>query len=282
MVEGAKRPGTAPAHRPGGAAQARGVRLEPGAAAPVARPGRAAAALLRLPLVADHAGVPAQPNQSLAHGLACLQALAAADGPVGSRELARRLGYEPTRVNRLLGTLADLGLAERTPERRYRPGPAIHVLAVQSLHASRLLPALLDELPALAHRDLRVAVGVLWRDRVCYLWHGPATGGAGLGHRDLYPAADSSIGLVLLAAGVAPPPPGIARRELAEIRRQGWCLRRGGTDTASLGVPIGAHPVAGLAYAGRIAVREAPRLAARLAEGAARIAAALAASRAAP
>jgi len=56
--------------------------------------------------------MPAQPNLSLINGLTCLQELIASPSLVGSRELARRLGLEPTRVNRLLGTLAQLGLAE--------------------------------------------------------------------------------------------------------------------------------------------------------------------------
>ena len=71
--------------------------------------------------------LPAQPNQSLIHGLECFQAVVAAGRPVGNRELARLLGADPTRVNRVLKTLAHLQLLERTPQRKYRPGPAVHV-----------------------------------------------------------------------------------------------------------------------------------------------------------
>jgi len=83
--------------------------------------------------------LPAQPNQSLIDGLACLQQLASEREPVGGRELARDLGLEPTRVHRLLRTLAHLGLAQQDAQRRYRPGPGIHVLAAQAMFGSGLL-----------------------------------------------------------------------------------------------------------------------------------------------
>ena len=45
--------------------------------------------------------------------LACLQAVVTSNRPLGSREVARLLGLEHTRVNRLLGTLC-LGLFAST------------------------------------------------------------------------------------------------------------------------------------------------------------------------
>ena len=81
----------------------------------------------------------AQPNQSLIDGIAVLQALAVSPDPVGGRELARRLGFEPTRVNRLLKTLAYLNIARQTADRRYAPGPGMTVLAAQSLFASQFI-----------------------------------------------------------------------------------------------------------------------------------------------
>jgi hypothetical protein len=183
--------------------------------------------------------MPAQPNRSLGLGLEVLQALCTAEGPAGSRELSRRLGWEHTRVNRLLGTLADLGLAERNPDRRYRPGPAVHVLAAASLGSSRLLAAALPEIRALHDAGWTVALGVRWRDQVCYLYHG----GPGrplednlAGHR-LYPAAHSSIGHIL--------DPGRTGRT---ARRAGWVRVVPPTGgPGSLAVPIGEPPVAGLA-----------------------------------
>src|SRR3954470_11988766 len=83
--------------------------------------------------------LPAQPNQSLIDGLSVLQALAVSNEPVGGRALARQLGLEPTRVNRLLKTLAHLGMARQDPDRKYLPGPAMHVLSALSLFGSGLI-----------------------------------------------------------------------------------------------------------------------------------------------
>ena len=81
----------------------------------------------------------AQPNQSLIDGIATLQALAMSPEPIGSRELARQLGIDSTKVNRLLKTLAYLGIARQTANRKYTAGPGMHVLAAQSLFASGLI-----------------------------------------------------------------------------------------------------------------------------------------------
>lgn len=124
-----------------------------------------------------------------------------AGGPLGSRELARRLGMDPTRVNRLVKTLAHLGLTSQTPSRKYTVGPAIHVLATQTIQASGILPAALRAVGRLRQTGCLVALGVLWRDQVSYLFHAdPATPvEEGLGRVSLYPATLSSIGMVLLA-----------------------------------------------------------------------------------
>lgn len=144
---------------------------------------------------------PAQPNRSLIDGLACLQALASSQKAIGSREMARGLGLEVTRVNRLLKTLAFLGLAEQDERRAYRPGPAIHVLAAQSLLGSALLGRAMGPLEELHSYGQLVALGVLWRTQTCYLYHAvPSEAGVrGLGHERLYPAVSSGIGMVLLA-----------------------------------------------------------------------------------
>lgn len=145
--------------------------------------------------------LPAQPNQSLIDGLACLQALSSSEHPIGSREMARTLGLEVTRVNRLLKTLAAIGLAEQDARKKYHPGPAIHVLAAQSLFGSGLLRRAIGPLESLYHFGHLVALGVLWRDQTAYLFHGHPSHPAldGLGHERLYPAASSGIGLMLLS-----------------------------------------------------------------------------------
>ncbi|MDA3961561.1 MAG: helix-turn-helix domain-containing protein [Planctomycetota bacterium] len=62
-----------------------------------------------------------QPNISLINGLDVLEAVMAAPGPVGSRELARTLDLDRSVTNRLLLTLASQGMLERTSNGRYLP-----------------------------------------------------------------------------------------------------------------------------------------------------------------
>lgn len=145
--------------------------------------------------------LPAQPNQSLIDGLACLQNLAAQRGSIGVRELARQLDLEPTRAHRLIRTLAHLGLAEQDADRRYRPGPGIHVLAAQAMFGSGLIRRALGPLSQLHELGLIVAMGVLWRDHVAYLYHGEPdmTPQQAIGRVGLHPADRSSIGKVLTA-----------------------------------------------------------------------------------
>ncbi len=147
--------------------------------------------------------LPAQPNQSLMDGIEVLLAVAGAGKSVGSREVARRLGMEPTRVNRLLKTLAAIGLAQQDERRRYVPGAGMHVLSAMSLLGSGLVRRAAPALVALGRRTLAtVAMGVLWRDHVAYLFHAARGMSAeqAIGRVGLYPATRSSIGQVLLAA----------------------------------------------------------------------------------
>ena len=142
-----------------------------------------------------------QPNQSLIDGIATLQALATSSEPAGCRELARRLGIDPTKVNRLLKTLAYLGIARQTADRKYAPGPGMHVLAAQSLFASGLIRRALPVLEALRRFGHTVALGVLWEKNVSYLFHAPpgVEASHGLGRIGLLPATTSGIGMVLLS-----------------------------------------------------------------------------------
>jgi DNA-binding IclR family transcriptional regulator len=146
--------------------------------------------------------LPAQPNQSLIDGLSVLQALAGSGKAIGSRELARMLDMEPTRANRLLKTLAAIGVAEQQADRKYIPGPGMHVLSAQSLHGSGLIREVVPHLEKLRQPGRITAMGVLWRDQTCYLYHAnhqtptPMAMGAG----ELYPASQSGIGRVMLAS----------------------------------------------------------------------------------
>jgi DNA-binding IclR family transcriptional regulator len=143
----------------------------------------------------------AQPNQSLIDGITTLQALATSPEPVGCRELARRLGADATKVNRLLKTLAYLGIARQTADRKYTAGPGMHVLAAQSLFASGLIRRALPALENLRRFGHTVALGVLWEENVSYLFHAPPgiEASRGLGRIGLLPATTSGIGIVLLS-----------------------------------------------------------------------------------
>lgn len=145
--------------------------------------------------------LPAQPNRSLIDGIDVLLALAGSTRSLGSRELARRLGLDPTRVNRLLKTLAAVGLAAQDADRRYIAGPGMHVLSAMSLFGSGLVRKSIPILEELDRFEMVVALGVLWRDQVAYLYHkSPGIPSSeALGRAGLFPATRSSIGLVLLA-----------------------------------------------------------------------------------
>lgn len=198
-----------------------------------------------------------QPNQGIRDGLLCLEALAVAGEPLGCRELARRLDLHHVRANRLLKSLAEAGFARQDAQRRYLPGPGFHVLAALATHGSGLLIRALPELERLA-RDTAatVALGVLWRDQVCYLFHGNASTPAAeaLGRTRLLAARDSSIGQALL-----------------HPKRSHICLRHG--QHHSLAVPVGDPAIAGLACTALALDRPLPPLIAQLTATAARIAA---------
>lgn len=226
--------------------------------------------------------LPAQPNKSLIDGLTCLQALSASTGPIGSRDLARQLDLEPTRVNRLLKTLAYLGLVEQTERRKYRTGPAIHVLAAQVLFGSGLLSRAAATLQRLQEHGLIVALGVLWRDQTCYLYYAPPGSPVeqNLGHSQLFPAQSSGIGMAILAHrpeseiyALYPPaseqhtavsqgvPAAQLFETLARIRYQGYALTPvPGSKNRTLAVPLGTPPYAAIGLSGVISEGDVPAL----------------------
>ncbi len=211
---------------------------------------------------------PAQPNNSLIAGVECLQQVVNAGEPVGSREVSRRMQLTHTRVNRLLGTLAHMGLLERDSDRKYRPGPALHALAAQSMMASRLLPAALPSLLKLRSEGYTVALGTLWEGKVCFLFHErpwQPVEEAILRH-ELWPAQLTSLGVALLAhqsgslTKLVPAPAAAAARLLpghepkatvAFARKHGYAVLRFVGDVVSIGVAVGSPPIAGLAVSGQ-------------------------------
>jgi DNA-binding IclR family transcriptional regulator len=195
----------------------------------------------------------AQPNQSLADGIALLGLLCSA-GQLGTRDAAHKLGWEPTRANRLLGTLRDLGFAEQDSSRRYLPGPGVHVLAAQCLHGSKLLSVALPVLRATDREGFGVAIGVLWRGLVCYLLHSGEGESldAGLASFAPYPADDSSIGMVIEAHLISGQHVNPASARVG-ARKCGYAVRNDEDGVhGSVAVPIfrgkDRVPIAGIAF----------------------------------
>ena len=213
--------------------------------------------------------MPAQPNQSLIDSMRCLHALVASPAPLGSREMATLLEMEPTRANRLLGTLVSVGMAEKTADRKYRAGAGVHVLAALSLHGSLLLSCALPYLEELRAPGRTVALGLLWQQHICFLYHarpGMRMGSA-IGRHELVPAGLSSIGVMLLAAKEDRKEanavvrqlgdhPESVREPLAEsmtaARAESFSRLTFHSGDISLAVGVGSPVIAGLALAGKM------------------------------
>ncbi len=200
-----------------------------------------------------------QPNQSLIEGIRCLQYLVSSGRAIGCRELARLMGINTTRVNRLLMTMASIGLTMQDEQRRYLPGPGIHALAAQAIRGSELFSRALPALERYAPRDIVVALGVLWEDQVIYIWHSVPGSQAtqALAGFHMLPAWRSVIGMSLLAAesdealmarftpeqwqNLAP--------HVAQQREQGQVVWHHDDGEVSMARPVGEHQAA-LAFAG--------------------------------
>lgn len=186
-------------------------------------------------------------------GIRCLQILSSHPGPLGARELARRLDMETTRAHRLLKTLAHMGMARQNRNAKYMPGPAMHVLAAQSLYSSGLIGNATGPLLEL-HRKVRLitAFGMLWERNVYYLYHlmpGMSAEEA-VGRMRLQPVTQSAIGMMLLSKKsdeevreffdgvdeIPGYPSGVEMviEDLHKIRKQDYAFVRVDSDTAQL------------------------------------------------
>jgi len=210
-------------------------------------------------LHSQKAAMSSQPNQSLIDGIRCLQYLVSSGRAIGCRELARLMGINTTRVNRLLMSMASIGLTMQDEQRRYLPGPGIHALAAQAIRGSELFSRALPQLERLAPRDIVVALGVLWEDQVIYIWHsvpGSQTSQALAGYHML-PAWQSVIGMSLLAAETdaaliprfSPEQWQQLAPHVAQQRQQGRVIWHHDDGEISMAQPVGAHHAA-LAFAG--------------------------------
>jgi len=200
-----------------------------------------------------------QPNQSLIDGIRCLQYLVSSGRAIGCRELARLMGINTTRVNRLLMTMASIGLTMQDEQRRYLPGPGIHALAAQAIRGSALFSQALPLLESYAPKDIVVAMGVLWEDQVIYIYHSEPGSqmSQALAGFHMLPAWQSVIGMSLLAAEsdeelqkrfvdeqwqqLAP--------HIAQQRELGRVVWHHDDGEVSMAKPLGAHSAA-LAFAG--------------------------------
>lgn len=213
-----------------------------------------------------------QPNQSLIDGIRCLQYLVSSGRAIGCRELARLMGINATRVNRLLMTMAAIGLTQQDEQRRYLPGPGIHALAAQAIRGSALFSQALPLLERHAPKDIVVAMGVLWEDQVIYIYHSEPglQMSQALAGFHMLPAWQSVIGMALLAGEsdealqerFTPEQWQEMHPYLIQQRELGHVVWRHSDGELSMAQPLGAHNAA-LAFAGMWDAKEAeiaPRL----------------------
>lgn len=214
--------------------------------------------------------VPSQPNASVAGGVEILIVLSGAGEALSSGEVARRAEIQPVRANRLLKTLAMIGMVYQRADRKYEPGPGLHVLAAQALFGSGLLRAAMEPIRSLrSGRDI-VALGVLWRGNVAYQYHGRSDEPIeeGIGKMTFYPALQSSIGQALLAemsedevqARLTDAEFEGIRERLEQTRQSGVAVAHpaGVRGDTSIAVACGRPRSVGLAVSGKFSPRDVP------------------------
>lgn len=227
-------------------------------------------------------GLPSQPNRSVLEGIEVLLEVARRREPARVRALARELGMTPTRMQRYLGTLAHAGLLRQLPDRGYTGGPGMHALSAISLSASGLADKAREILPPLKDCEGLIALGVLWRRMVSYLYfEGPWSGKAsdGLKRVEDYPAERSVIGQVLLAAlddaeieERWPESRETWKPRIQETRQRGYAMEQRPRGEIAMAVAVGEPAFAGLAFQGKAGGGERERILIRLRETAAQLA----------
>jgi len=165
-------------------------------------------------------------SQTLHRGLALLGLVAEAPSPPTLPDLIRASGLHRSVVYRLLRTLEDHRLVQRTADERYVVGLGLLVLGRGV--GGDLRTAATAVLPGLAD-DLGVTAFVVVRDRdeaVTLMSVEPAVSDAHVTYRPgtRHAVDRGAPGLALLAAG---PERRGERPEVAEARRVGWVKTRG-------------------------------------------------------
>ncbi len=179
--------------------------------------------------------LPAQANQSLMNGFLVLQEVISAGSPIGSRDVARRLEMEHSRINRLLKTLVAIGMLRQDRGSKYSPGPRIHVISALSLHASGLITEALPVLEPIHRIGATVALGTLWRHTVVYLLHAHPDQdlSRSVGVHESLPENRSIIGRVL-----GPGAPACAWEDRPERGQRAWGARIGEHGAAAIAVVL--------------------------------------------
>ncbi len=140
-----------------------------------------------------------QANKSILTGFTILEEVLVSGEPIGSREISRRLSIEHSKVNRILSTLVVSGMLQKTEDRKYFSGPALHIFTALSLHHSKIITHSLPVLKEFQKEGATVALGTLWRDVVVYLLHANPQKDLALTTADHenHPKDKSIIGLLL-------------------------------------------------------------------------------------
>jgi IclR family KDG regulon transcriptional repressor len=220
---------------------------------------------------------PRSGSQSLERGLDILEMIEAESGDIGVRELARRLGFSPTIVQRLVSSLAVRGYIEKNLETsRYRLGHRSMILGASGERGVDYAATARRELDRLAHEHhLNGFVAVLRGGRAIYLLavqaESPVAIRVSLGSE--MPLHSTAAGKVLLAslddgearklvgraklAAITPhtiTDPAALIASLAKVRRQGYAtvVEENIPGVLSVGAPItdrGGNVVAALSVA---------------------------------
>lgn len=212
----------------------------------------------RKPTLTRRTKPPAQINQSVRDSIECLQEIASLEQPIGSRELARRLNQNHTRINRIISTLSYMGLTDQTADHKYIAGTGLLVLASLSLRSFPVYRCAMPHLEELGKQTgYQVALGLRWRTNVTYLYHGHTQEHAALGiaAEGLYPAESSSIGLVLLSqlsneeienlySHAIDTDMNILFKRVEQARRNGFAIA---PNARSIAMPLGEPAIAGIA-----------------------------------
>ena len=146
--------------------------------------------------------VDAPASGSVERAFSLLQAVVGAGEPIGVRELGRRVGLPRSTVSRMVATLADLGMVERTADRLVVPGSALATLQLDGgpapLLRDRLRP-LLAELAEIHPESVTLAVDD--GDAVLYLAQLDASSPVRAPdvHAERHPFHVAAFGLVLMA-----------------------------------------------------------------------------------